>query len=247
MANRRLYLPAPLTAGTQALEKDRQHYLKNVLRIRDGATLTVFDGLGSHAQARVSLQGRALSLNVEEPLRPQAREEPRVHLAFGLLKGKAMEQVLRKSTELGATDLWPLYTDHTHVPKRALQQTGGEHWHNILVSAAEQCGQNYLPTLHDGQHFAEMLANPPARQMLLTDASGGQWPADLPYADTLLLIGPEGGWSEPELTQATATGIATVNLGPLVLRAETAPLAALATLHALWRFNAAVRSPDPAS
>ncbi len=148
-----------------------------------------------------------------------------------------MEQVLRKSTELGVTHLWPIYTDHTDVPKRALKQGTEDHWRAVLISAAEQCGQNYLPALSAVQPVSEFLAQPPVPQQLCTDASGTDWPLNLPKADTLLYVGPEGGWSSQELLSMQAAAVPVVNLGPLILRAETAPLVAITTLAVGWRFG----------
>lgn len=234
---KRLFLPAPLQTGEHTLGADRAHYLKNVLRVRDDSELMVFDGTGCMASASVRRQGKDLSLHISSVTQAPLPNGPQVHLAFGLLKGKAMEQVLRKSTELGVTHLWPMYTDHTDVPKRALTQGAEDHWRAVLISAAEQCGQNYLPLLGAVRPFSELLASPPVSQRLCTDASGTDWPANLPRADTLLYVGPEGGWSSQELQSMEAAAVPMINLGPLILRAETAPLVAITTLSVGWRLG----------
>ncbi|MGI9328237.1 MAG: RsmE family RNA methyltransferase [Pseudomonadales bacterium] len=226
-----------MQTGEQTLGADRAHYLKNVLRVRNDSELMVFDGTGRVANASVKRQGRDFSLHITSVSQIAPPQGPQVHLAFGLLKSKAMEQVLRKSTELGVTHLWPIYTDHTDLPKRGLKRGVEDHWRAVLISAAEQCGQNYLPLLGAVQPFSELLASSPVAQRLCTDASGTGWPENLPAADTLLFVGPEGGWSSQELLSMQAAAVPVVNLGPLILRAETAPLVALTTLAVGWRLS----------
>lgn len=227
---KRLYLPAPLTPGPQALASDREHYLRNVLRLKDGAPLQVFDGCGLAATAQVISEGRKLVLTIEEILPVSTDAGPATHLAYALLKGKANEQVLRKATELGVTDLWPLYTDHTDVPRKLLANAHGDHQRAIVISACEQCGQNRLPQLHPGQTLEALLQQRPVADLWFADMDAKPFPAQTAATDSMIIIGPEGGWSERERTLATTAGATTVNLGDFVLRAETAPIVALAML-----------------
>lgn len=226
----RLYLPPSLATGPQTLAPEREHYLRNVLRLKDGAPVTVFDGDGVLADARVTRDGRNLALTIERLLPALAPPATRLHLAFALLKGKASEQVLRRATELGATDLWPLYTDHTAVPRKLLATADSAHQLGIIISACEQCGQNQLPNLHPGQSLDALLNDLPATQVLFADMNTEDFPASLSPRDSMLIIGPEGGWSERERTLAIASDLRGVNLGSLVLRAETAPIVGLAML-----------------
>ncbi|MFK7912379.1 MAG: 16S rRNA (uracil(1498)-N(3))-methyltransferase [Pseudomonadales bacterium] len=235
---KRLYLPPPLRQGPQSLTPDREHYLRNVLRLKSGAQIQVFDGTGVAATATAEANGRKLSLTVAQLQPARDTGQPATHLAFALLKGKANEQVLRKATELGATDLWPLYTDHTDVPRKLLTSANGDHQQAIVISACEQCGQNHLPRLHPGQTLDTLLEQAPVAQMLFADMDAEHFPAQLPAADSMVIIGPEGGWSDRELDLVKARAIRRVNLGDLVLRAETAPLVALSMLTMARRHNA---------
>lgn len=235
--SKRLYLPGPYAPGPVALDPSRAHYLKSVLRLRDGAAVTLFDGAGQTASATTRHSGRELALVIETVSPPAPAPGPRIHLAFGLLKSKGQDQLLRKCTELGATDLWPVYTEHTHEPRKALPTADDPRALAVIASAAEQCGQNWLPTLHAGRDLAALLTELPASLALAMDQHGRDWPRALPEADTLLLVGPEGGWSDHERTVFDRAEIARVHLGPLVLRAETAPLVALSQLRAWWSFR----------
>jgi 16S rRNA (uracil1498-N3)-methyltransferase len=235
--SKRLYLPGPYTRGPAALDPSRTHYLKSVLRLRDGAAVLLFDGAGQTASATARHSGRDLMLEIEAVHPPEAAPAPRIHLAWGLLKSKAQEQLLRKATELGATDLWPVYTDHTHEPRKALPAANDARAHAVIASAAEQCGQNWLPALHPGRDLRDLLAALPATARLAMDQHGSDWPHALPQTDTLLLVGPEGGWSDAERAAFDAADVGRVQLGPLVLRAETAPLVALSHLRAWWSFR----------
>ena len=235
---KRLFLEGPLAIGERSLPAPRAHYLKNVLRVRSNSPLQLFDGTGALAEASVVRLGREVAIAINSVRQLPAPPAPQVHLACAILKGKAMDQVLRKSTELGVSHLWPFFSEHTDVPRRAVSARTRSHWQSVIISAAEQCGQNFLPHLAPVSALAELTASAPVAQRLFTDASGAPWPKNLAPVDTMVFVGPEGGWSSQELTAAAAAGIPQVSLGPLVLRAETAPLVALTTLAVSWRFSA---------
>lgn len=236
---RRLYL-APSSHSLQAaseitLSREQSHYLRSVLRLRSGSDLELFNGLGEVAQATLlEIDRRSASLAITElaTVPPPSR---RLFCAPAVLKNQAMDRVIQKATELGATDLAPLYTEHTQIPNNARNSAARQqHWQRIVESTAEQCGQNHLPKLHEPVTLSEFLEALPAEQGILLALGGKAFPSNLAAKDTLVLSGPEGGWSEGEIDQMCQVGLQTAQIGSLVLRAETAPLAGLVSVQLAW-------------
>jgi len=231
--------------GTLSLSRDQHHYLRTVLRLRSGDTLEVFDGNGHWASAQlVSAAGKSTRHDLELEVQPwqlSPRPTAQLHLACSVLKGQAMDRVVQKATELGVTDLHPLYTEHTQLPNNARQQHSNrlQHWQRIIESAAEQCGQNYLPQLHPPQDLTQFLHNLPARHRFVMAIHGQAFPSKLSVEDTLLMVGPEGGWHPGEIDLMKSANIQSVRFGELVLRAETAPLVGVVNVASAWRASQA--------
>ncbi|MEZ5558469.1 MAG: 16S rRNA (uracil(1498)-N(3))-methyltransferase [Pseudomonadales bacterium] len=241
MLKHRLYLPPPLaTAQTVTVDAARAHYLGRVLRLRRGAALICFDGVGSAWQATLTaIDSRSATLTLDAQVASESAPSPRLHLVQGLLKGGAMDEVLQKATELGATDLWLIDAARSNVagatrsaPERQARKLG--HWQRILHSAAEQCGALHLPILHGPMDLAQFFATSACAHCLLFDPGGMPLPMSLPRVDTAVLIGPEGGWSDAELALAVRHDAGPWRLGNLVLRAETAPLVVLSVIRHGW-------------
>lgn len=233
----RLYIPPPLAAGTVlTLERERAHYLTRVLRLRRGEALLCFDGEGRAFEATLlDATPRSARLAVGDLATEAAAPEPRLHLVQALLKGGAMDLVMQKATELGATDLWPVTARRSQLPGDGQRlERKPSHWRRVVASAAEQCGVLHLPRLHDIVPLPEWLSRPPDATLLLLDPGAPPLPVDLPRAGAAVLVGPEGGWAEEERQAAATAGAVRFGLGELVLRGETAPLAALAALRHGW-------------
>ena len=173
-----------------------------------------------------------------------------VTLAMALLKGDAFDDVLRRATELGVDAILPLLAEHGEGklpddPERALRRQ--DHWRSIAVSACEQCGRDWVPTVFPARTALSWLGTAAGDDMglaLLLEPTAMQGMADLVGrvdGPVTLAIGPEGGWSGPERRRAREHGVTEVALGTPVLRAETAPVAALAMLSLLRQ----VRPPAP--
>ena len=213
-----------------------------VLRLQPGHQITLFNGQGGEWNATITRMGRS---DVEVTLgvhRPDEREAGRaVQLALGMPANERMDWLVEKATELGAASLQPLHTS------RSVLRLAGEradkkqtHWQAIAVSACEQSGRNRVPAVarpHDLTRWCEApdpSSEGPMLRLVLslqTDARPlAEGVAGRGADPVLLLSGPEGGLSPQELNQAQASGFVPVTLGPRVLRAETAPLAALAYL-----------------
>jgi 16S rRNA (uracil1498-N3)-methyltransferase len=230
----RLHLPPPLAAGTdRPLDSEQTHYLTRVLRLSRGAQIVCFDGAGSAWEAvLVAVAGRTATLRIERLLERTDPPGDRLHLVQGLLKGPAMDEVIQKATELGATDIWLLAAARSNVGldgERVSRKR--EHWQRVVESAAAQCRQLHLPRLHGPLRLDECLAGVAGASLLLLDPGAPPLPRTLPDGSLAVLIGPEGGWDDAERSRAHAHGARACGLGALVLRAETAPLAVLAALR----------------
>jgi 16S rRNA (uracil1498-N3)-methyltransferase len=208
-----------------------------VLRMQPGDAITLFDGSGGEFAALVERMGRsevAVQVGAHSAIE---REAPRaVHLAVGMPANERMDWLVEKATELGVASIQPLMTAHGVLRlagERAEKKRA--HWEAIAIAACEQCGRNRVPVIHPVQPIGTWIAAPAndATRFVLSLAEGTRALADARDAlegerDVCVLSGPEGGLSAAEESDALARGFAPLTLGPRVLRAETAALAALA-------------------
>jgi len=231
----RAYLPPSSWTETPFLEGDEAKHLSQVLRIQSGAAVTVFDGLGNHAQARVlsvSKQRVDLMLELAESAPTSL---PDITLVQAIPKGKNMDWIVQKAVELGVSRIQPLVTRHTIV------SPGGdkaEKWRRTALEACKQCGQFTIPIIEDPLPFAEWLANRPSADLEVI-ASLADNPRN--FRETLkshpdlesitLAIGPEGDFSPEETAAALTAGFVPVTLGDLVLRVETATMFCLSAIR----------------
>ena len=221
-----------------------------VRRLQPGDALRLFDGASGRdwPAAVVAITRRAVSVRLGgAAVAAAAGELPlAVTLAFGMPANERIDALVEKATELGVSALQPLSTERTVLKlagERAARKR--EHWQAIAVSACEQCGRARVPEVHAVRALDDWLRDAVAagatRWVMHTDRAappwGAAWPAAQPprrhaaaAARVVLLSGPEGGFSADEMQRATDAGFAPVSLGPRVLRADTAPLAALAWL-----------------
>jgi 16S rRNA (uracil1498-N3)-methyltransferase len=230
----RLYCPTALTSGAVLPLPPGAARHVQVLRLQPGAPLTLFDGRGGEWQAAVERMGRSEVTVRVGAHQPVEREPARaVHLAVGMPANERMDWLVEKAAELGAASVQPLVTDRAVVRlqgERALKKQ--DHWQAIAAAACEQCGGNRVSRIHAPRELAGWAPEDgPARWMLsfAPDAQPLATVAAQPGA-VLLLSGPEGGLAPREEDQARALGFRPLTLGARVLRAETAPLAALAVL-----------------
>jgi 16S rRNA (uracil1498-N3)-methyltransferase len=234
----RIYTSQILTPGTQlALEPDAGHHLK-VLRLQSGHNLLLFNGDGCEYSARITaIDKRQVVVAVEQMIALERESPLSVHLGVAIAKGERMDWVIQKATELGVSTITPLLSERVEV---RLQGERAEkkslHWLGVAVAACEQCARNRLPRLEAIRTLDEWLRETRAeRKYVLHHRSAQPLPAAAPRPDSVaLLIGPEGGLSAVEIDAAERQGFQPLRLGPRVLRAETAPLAALSVVQFLW-------------
>lgn len=228
-----------------ALNADATHYISHVLRLKPGASLCIFNGRGGEyngtlialnkQKAQVQLE-QFNDRNIESPLK--------IHLGQGISRGEKMDFIIQKSVELGVTAITPLITHRCGVQlSEARWQKRLEHWQKIANSACEQCQRTIVPMINPPQLLADWL-NQISREQVAT----GSHPYGLVLNPTAtlrlnnldktgvinLLIGPEGGLEDSEIRLATQYDFQQLNLGPRILRTETAGLAILAALQAKW-------------
>ena len=236
----RFHVPLPLAEGAQlALPAGAARHVQ-VLRLQPGAEVTLFNGAGGEWQARITRMGRSEVEVVVGPHHAAEREAARpVHLAVGLMAAERMDWLVEKATELGATSLTPLLSARSSLRlsgERAARKRA--HWQAVAIAACEQSGRNRLLDMREQLTFQEYLRQAPdgLRWLLSLDpaapALGERVAAQAMARPVALLSGPEGGLDPTEEAAARLAGFAPVSLGPRVLRAETAPLAALALLLA---------------
>lgn len=233
----RLFVRQPLAAGTIVdLDAAQANYLGNVMRLKEGAELLVFDGTSGEWLARISeaAKKRMTLAVVQKTREPEAI--PDVWLAFAPVKRTQTDWLVEKATELGASRLVPVMTQRTVAERVKLERLEA-----ITIEAAEQCGRTRLPDIADPLPLKHLLEHRDvSRTLYFADEGGGDWAPDAFTAGAcMILTGPEGGFTDEERTAIrTAPNSVPVSLGPRILRAETAALAALAAYMAVagdWR------------
>jgi 16S rRNA (uracil1498-N3)-methyltransferase len=229
----RLFVDVPLTAGTGAmLDRNQANYLLNVLRLRQGDAVLVFNGRDGEWRGSLSEAGkRATVIKVETCLRPQPRPGD-LHLLFAPLKHARLDYLVQKTVEMGASHLQPVITRHTQVARVNLERMRAN-----AIEAAEQCGILHVPTV--GAAIGFEAAVRPDRLLIFCDESAevvnpvdalaAVRPRQLPIS---ILIGPEGGFADDERSLlAKLPNVVSIALGPRILRADTAAVAALALVQ----------------
>lgn len=237
----RFYLPLPLQIGSAVLLSGAvfSHAVR-VLRLRPGALLTLFNGEGSAFTATLTHIGKREAQAQVTAALPSETESPlRITLAQGISRGEKMDYTLQKAVELGVFAIQPLFSERSGVilhDERLEQKT--QHWRGVVIGACEQCGRNQLPELREPMTLANWLSaqseSAPLRLLLDPLAERGLRGLEPPSGSVTLLVGPEGGLSSEEIVQALKIGFASIRLGPRILRTETAGLAAMAAMQALW-------------
>ena len=237
----RIYLEAPLTGGAEvAFDRDQANYLRNVLRLGHDDAVLLFNGRDGEWRAKLALTGkRALSATVGERLRQQ-QEPLDLHFLFAPLKHARLDYLVQKAVEMGASRLQPVITRHTQVAR-----VNTERMRANAIEAAQQCGVLTLPEIKEPVAFKTIAGSDDAERLLVfcdEDAEVTDPVAALAQAQPLgqgrpplaVLIGPEGGFAEDEREALrNRPNVVRIALGPRILRADTAAVAALALVQAV--------------
>jgi 16S rRNA (uracil1498-N3)-methyltransferase len=227
-----------LTGDTVALSPAEAHHVGTVLRLSPGDTVELFDGAGTVAAGTIErVAGREAMVHVRTRRTRRTRPEPVVTLAFAPPKGRRLDWLLEKATELGTARLAPvIFARSVAVPR--LPEHAARRWRGICVAAAKQCGAEFLPEIVPPRPVAEFLRSAGEGLRILGDAGGdralpealGDWQPGEPVT---ILIGPEGGCTDGERGSLQQAGFRAVRLGELVLRVETAAVGLLVTTTVL--------------
>ena len=238
----RLFLRENLNNNLVDLNNRQVHYLQHVLRLRTGDSVVLFNGLGDERHALIDMLARTHGrLKITRVIEPLSESPLELTLVQAVAKTDAMDLIVQKSTELGVHTIYPVLTDFSVIKlddSRASRRT--DHWRKISQGACEQSGRHYPPTIHTPQKLSDGLANIDSETVRVTLHPGAtstlhDIAQDVGSISQLcLLTGPEGGLSEIELKQADESGFQKISLGPRLMRAETATLAACTLAQALW-------------
>jgi 16S rRNA (uracil1498-N3)-methyltransferase len=232
----RLFVRQPLTEGTTVkLDATQANYLGNVLRLGADSELLVFDGVSGEWRARIAEAAKKrMALIVERKTR-EPEIIPDVWLAFAPVKRAQTNWLVEKATELGAARLVPVMTRRTVAERVKLERL-----ESIAIKAAEQCGRTRVPEIAQPvqlRRFVEEID--PARHLYFADEGGGDpLVSTVREGPAVILVGPEGGFTDEERALVRGSGARAISLGPRILRAETAALASLSAYMALagdWR------------
>jgi 16S rRNA (uracil1498-N3)-methyltransferase len=225
------------------LPPDEARHLTRVLRLTEGAEVMVFDGRGLEFRARVVSAARdsatvALLERLPEPAAPSVP----LTLVQAVLKGDAMDDVIRDATMVGVEAIQPVVSARTTV-KEALLPKAVERWRRIALASAKQCGRSRLPGLAHVTSFSTWASAPQDGAAFLLVEPSAVTPGTRTLRDlasqpvpprAVVVVGPEGGWTNEERDLALRSGCVPLSLGRLTLRADSVPLAATAALLALW-------------
>ncbi|HDZ39243.1 MAG TPA: 16S rRNA (uracil(1498)-N(3))-methyltransferase [Marinobacter sp.] len=239
MRTPRIYTDSPLSEGAQAeLDENAAQHVGRVLRMQSGQALRLFNGDGQDYPATITEAGKKrVEVLVGAP-EPNHTESPlQIVLGQALSKGDRMDYAVQKAVEMGVTCIVPLTTEHCEVKLKGDRADKRlRHWQSIAVSAAEQCGRARVPQILPVMTVAQWLEQSrdcDLRLVLHHRTAQALGSMNKP-GRIALMIGPEGGLTAEEITQAEKEGFLPVALGPRVLRTETAPVAAMALCQWLW-------------
>lgn len=232
----RLFVPKeqlPVISGSDV------HYLKNVLRLKPGDQLELFDGSGNIFEAQINrIEKNRIICKILSSHHKETEPKIKVALAQSLPKASKMDFIVQKCTELGADKIIPMLSERS-IPKSAKP----DRWRKLAKEAAEQCTRATIPEIANLQTFEEVLKSAKQYNLALIpwelekDLSLKQslhsllLPLLPPLPHILILVGPEGGFSQKEIELAKQTGFIPVSLGPRILRTETAGLAILSMIN----------------
>lgn len=232
----RVFVDAPFAAGERVpLPPFSAEHLTRVLRLADGAAVTCFNGDGYDYAATLRTRGKATVIELGER-GPAPPESPlAITLVQSVARGEKMDFILQKATELGVARIVPVVSERTEV---RLDEDRADkrrvHWQRVVESACEQCGRARIPPVDAATSLARYAeaAQRESGAKLVLHPEGGPRLGELEAVDAITVaVGPEGGWSDRDLSMFATAGFERLALGPRILRTETAGIAAIAMLQ----------------
>jgi len=237
MSRRRFHVPGELIHENIAiLPREQAHHLRHVLRLQEGDAVEIFDGEGAGYSGRVRCLGDDVHVENLVGMSPPEKDQPPVILAQALIKADRFEWILQKGTELGVSEFIPLearFSDARIAESRIAGRM--ERWQRIVREASRQSCRFSIPEIRKPMTLAQLLSLDELsrfRGFFLHENASERWSSPAPVAPGYVLcIGPEGGWHPSEADAAASAGFGLYHLGPRILRAETAALAAVTLLQ----------------
>lgn len=234
----RVYIDCPIQVDQElALPADAVRHLVTVLKMKPDDEIIVFNGNGKQYSATIKrVEKKSVVVNIRDVHLIENESPLSLHLYQAISRGDKMDLTIQKSVELGVQSITPLFTERCGVKlNQERLEKKYRHWEKVIQSACEQCGRNQLPKLHPAIDLASLLLQPIEwSSTLILNPHAGQRLASLPKREAFqLIIGPEGGLSDNEVSSLEKVGCNSIQLGPRVLRTETAGLAVISVLQSL--------------
>lgn len=231
----RIYQAFPFSPESMLqLDDKASHHLK-VLRSEVGDEVILFNGQGGEYQSVITrMDKKSVEVRVKAFAAKEVESPLHIHLAQGMARGEKMDLIVQKAVELGVSSITPLVTERCNVRlSSSREERRVQHWQEVAISACEQSGRNRVPIIELPLDLSDWLASlsTDSLRFVLSPHVAKKLPAQTQGKSIVLLIGPEGGLSDKEVGRALDHGFMALNLGPRVLRTETASLAALAALQ----------------
>jgi len=230
----RFYAPPQRIAGNSIVfDRDETRHLRDVLRLKSGDKVNVFDGAGNEYECRIiEIKKAETLLLVDARVSPISPESPLpLTLAAAMLKADKFDLVVQKAVELGIKRLVPIRTVRCDIKSKDSARRH-DRWLKIALESSKQTGRATLMTIDEPVEFSDLLANSQDRNLIMFSERDGGKLCAIPDTEQLTaIVGPEGGWDDTEIDLARKTGITIVTLGGRILRAETAAIAIAAVLQ----------------
>jgi len=237
MKSIRIYQPGNFTAGSSIeLDKSASNHLIRVLRLKNNYTFNLFNGEGIEYSATLEITGKRAIAHIQSADQTSIESNLNIHLLQGISKGERMDFAIQKSVELGITSITPVITERTVVNlKDDRQQKKRQHWQSVAISACEQSGRSVLPQINSICGFSQAVTtHANCLKLLLDPLSENSIQSISANKNIEILIGPEGGLTDAEITFAKENNFTGIKMGPRILRTETAALAAITSVQLLW-------------
>jgi len=221
------------------LDKNAAHHLSRVLRIKNNQQVILFNGDGYNYLSAIHIDRKKVFANILDKQQNYTRSNIDISLLQGISKGERMDLAIQKAVELGVEKIIPIICQHTVVNLKADRaEKKLRHWNGIVIHACEQSGRSTLPLIDEIMNFSDAISSLSQQDLNVTlDPYAQQVFSSLQGSESTcfnLLIGPEGGLSKDEVKQTQQIGFQAVQLGPRILRTETAALAAITAIQTLW-------------
>ena len=242
---RRFYIePSEVSKSSLTIGGTEAHHIKNVLRLKPGDPLKLFDGTGHEYEAVIcSMEAGTIAVKIQRKVRPDPTASIRITVAQAFLKEKKLDDLVRKLSELGIAAWIPFFSERS-IARPTKERLAGRipRWKRIATEAMKQCQRKTMLEVHEAQTFEELLklSEPYDLKLLFWENKAVPFKPDVnlmqhcPLDSIMIMLGPEGGFTDQEIETARQKGFLIAGLGPRILRAETATLAAATLIQYLF-------------